>query len=145
MKALLQRVGRATVTVDGVTVSAIHAGLVVFVGVTHTDTPQTAITLAKKVAHCRLFDDANGVMNESLQDQGLSVLSISQFTLYAATQKGHRPSYLDAANGEVAQPLYEAFNQALRTYCPVATGVFGADMTIDMQHQGPVTLLLEVD
>jgi D-aminoacyl-tRNA deacylase len=99
----------------------------------------------KKVAQCRIFDDANGVMNESVIDQQLDILSISQFTLYADTQKGNRPSYADAAKADVAAAWYDAFNQALRTYCHVETGVFGANMQVALVNDGPVTIHLEVD
>jgi D-aminoacyl-tRNA deacylase len=145
MRALLQRVQQASVTVDGVVTGSIQQGLVVFVGFHQQDNPQSIPVLAKKVAQCRIFDDANGVMNESVIDQQLDILSISQFTLYADTQKGNRPSYADAAKADVAAAWYDAFNQALRTYCHVETGVFGANMQVALVNDGPVTIHLEVD
>lgn len=145
MRALLQRVKQASVTIDGVMTGQIEQGLVVFVGFHQGDKVESIPLLAKKVAHCRIFDDASGVMNECVIDQQLRVLSISQFTLYADTQKGNRPSYANAAKADVASKWYELFNQALRTYCPVETGVFGADMQVALINDGPVTIHLEVD
>lgn len=145
MRALLQRVQQASVSVDGVVTGSIQHGLLVFVGFHRADNPESIPLLAKKVAHCRIFDDAKGVMNESVMDQQLAILSISQFTLYADTQKGHRPSYAHAAAAEVATHWYDAFNATLRTYCHVETGTFGADMLVSLVNDGPVTITLEVD
>jgi len=145
MKALLQRVQQASVTVDGVVKGKIGQGLVVFVGFKDDDDEAAIATLAKKVAHCRIFDDESGVMNESVVDQQLAILSISQFTLYGDTKKGHRPSYSKAAKAEVALKFYERFNQELKAYCKVETGVFGADMKVQLINDGPVTILLEMD
>ena len=145
MKALLQRVQQASVTVDGVVKGKIGQGLVVFVGFKDDDDEASIATLAKKVAHCRIFDDASGVMNESVVDQQLAILSISQFTLYGDTKKGHRPSYSKAAKSDVALQFYERFNQELKAYCQVETGVFGADMKVQLINDGPVTILLEMD
>jgi D-tyrosyl-tRNA(Tyr) deacylase len=145
MKALLQRVQQASVTVDGVVKGKIGQGLVVFVGFKDDDDEATIATLAKKVALSRVFDDASGVMNESVVDQQLEILSISQFTLYGDTKKGHRPSYSKAAKAEVAVQFYERFNQELQAYCHVETGVFGADMKVQLINDGPVTILLEMD
>jgi len=145
MKALLQRVQQASVTVAGVTKGQINQGLVVFVGFKDDDDESLIATLAKKVAHCRIFDDAKGVMNESVIDQHLSILSISQFTLYGDTKKGHRPSYAKAAKADIADRFYDRFNQELRQFVPVETGIFGADMQVQLINDGPVTILIEMD
>jgi D-tyrosyl-tRNA(Tyr) deacylase len=145
MRALLQRVNEASVTIDGRVNGHIAQGVVVFVGFTTTDTLEVIEAMAKKIAHLRIFDDAAGVMNESLIDQGHSILSISQFTLYADTTKGHRPSYVNAAPRDQAIHWYALFNQALAQYAPVATGVFGADMAVSLINNGPVTISLELD
>ncbi len=145
MKALLQRVQQASVTVDGVVTGEIGQGLLVFVGFKNDDVESSIASLAKKVAHCRIFDDANGVMNESVIDQQLSILSISQFTLYGDTKKGHRPSYASAAKAEIALRFYQRFNQELRQFSPVEAGVFGADMKVHLVNDGPVTILIEMD
>ena len=145
MRALLQRVNEASVTIDGRVNGHIAQGVVVFVGFTTTDSLEVIEAMAKKIAHLRIFDDAAGVMNESLIDQGHSILSISQFTLYADTTKGHRPSYVNAAPRDQAIQWYALFNQALAQYAPVATGVFGADMAVSLINNGPVTISLELD
>jgi D-tyrosyl-tRNA(Tyr) deacylase len=145
MKVIVQRVNSAFVTVDGQVTGRIAQGLVVLVGFTPTDTLETIEQLAKKIVHLRIFDDANGIMNDSLVDNGYSVLSISQFTLYADTKKGNRPSYVNAAPREQAIPLYQQFNQALSQYCKVETGRFGADMQVSLVNDGPVTISLELD
>jgi len=145
MRALVQRVTHASVTVDGQVVGAIEGGLCVLVGVTHDDTPADAQKLAAKVAGLRVFDDENGVMNESLAERGLAALVVSQFTLYGDTNKGRRPSWGEAATPEHAEPLIEQFVVALRELgTPVETGVFRADMQVELVNDGPVTLMLEV-
>jgi D-tyrosyl-tRNA(Tyr) deacylase len=135
---LVQRVTRAAVRVDGELVSEIGPGLLVLLGVTHDDTPGQADRLAEKVRALRVFPDAEGRMNEPLS--GREVLVVSQFTLYGDTRKGNRPSYVAAAPGEVAEPLYERFRAALGAQ----GGVFGAMMEVELSGDGPVTLLLEV-
>lgn len=145
MRIIVQRVNSAFVTVDGQETGRIAQGLVVLVGFTSTDTLDRIEQLANKVVHLRIFDDASGVMNDSLLDRGYSVLSISQFTLYADTKKGNRPSYVMAAPKEQAILLYQQFNQALSQYCPVQTGRFGADMQVSLVNDGPVTIRLELD
>ena len=145
MKVIVQRVKQAAVTADGEVTGQIGQGLLVFVGFTPTDRLETIEQLAKKIVHLRIFDDTNGVMNDSLLDQGHSILSISQFTLYADTKKGHRPSYVLAAPKEQAITLYGLFNQALAQYCKVETGRFGADMQVSLVNDGPVTISLELD
>lgn len=145
MRALVQRVSRASVTIDGQTVGAIDAGLCVLVGVTHTDTDAEANKLAEKVWNLRCFDDDAGLMNCSVADVGGALLVISQFTLYGDTRKGRRPSWIDAARPEHAQPLVNAFVADLRALgAQVETGRFGADMDVALVNHGPVTLLIEV-
>ena len=145
MRALVQRVTRAAVRVDGETVGEIGPGLCILVGVTHEDTPATAEQLAAKVHGLRVFDDEAGVMNRSLSETGGSALVVSQFTLYGDTRKGKRPSWVAAARPEQAEPLIDRFVAALRALgASVATGRFRADMQVELVNDGPVTLLLEV-
>jgi D-tyrosyl-tRNA(Tyr) deacylase len=144
MRALIQRVSQASVTVDGQTVGAIGRGFVVLLGVTHDDSAAEATWLAGKVAGLRVFEDAAGKMNASLADVDGSLLVISQFTLYGNARKGRRPSFIDAARPEEAEPLVETFVTALRDRgFTVATGVFGAHMLVNIHNDGPVTLMLE--
>ena len=146
MRAVVQRVSRASVTVeDGELVGAIGAGLCVLVGVTHDDDAATAGKLADKLWHLRLFDDAGGVMNVSAADAGAEVLVVSQFTLYGNTEKGRRPSWLAAARPEHAEPLVQAVVERLRELgATVATGRFRTDMEVELVNNGPVTLIVEV-
>jgi D-tyrosyl-tRNA(Tyr) deacylase len=145
MRALIQRVTRASVAVEGETIGEIGPGLCVLVGVTHDDTPAIAEQLAAKVHGLRVFGDGAGVMNRSLEEAGGSVLVVSQFTLYGDARKGRRPSWGAAAAPEQAEPLIEAFVAALRALgATVATGRFRADMQVELVNDGPVTLLLEV-
>jgi D-aminoacyl-tRNA deacylase len=145
MRALIQRVTRAAVSVDGETIGEIGPGLCVLVGVTHDDTPAVAEQLAAKVHGLRVFDDDAGVMNRSLSETGGSALVVSQFTLYGDTRKGRRPSWGAAARPEHAEPLIEGLVEALRALgARVATGRFRADMQVELVNDGPVTLLLEV-
>lgn len=141
VRAVVQRVSRAAVTVAGAVVGQLPApGLVVLVGVTHTDTPQVAAALAAKVYHLRILAG-----EQSCGQTGAPLLVVSQFTLYADTAKGRRPSWSAAAPGPVAEPLVTAFADALRTLgATVQTGVFGADMQVELVNDGPVTLILEV-
>lgn len=145
MRALIQRVRRARVTVAGDEVGAIGPGLCVLVGVTHTDNTDIAARLADQVWHLRVFDDDAGVMNRALSDQQRAeVLCVSQFTLYADTTRGRRPSWAAAAPAGVAEPLVTAFASRLRRLgATVATGRFGAEMLVELVNDGPVTLLLE--
>lgn len=144
MRALVQRVSRGGVAVSGGPSAGIGRGLVIFLGVTHSDGLAQVETLAGKCAHLRVFEDDGGKMNRSLLDIGGSALVVSQFTLYGDTRKGRRPSFVDAAAPAQAEPLYEAFVAALRALgIPVETGVFGAEMRVDIQNDGPVTLMLE--
>ena len=137
MRALVQRVSRASVSVDGQLISAIGSGLLVLLGVGVKDTPADAERLADKVRALRVFPDAGGRMNEPLGDR--QVLCISQFTLYGDTRRGNRPSYVAAAPGPVAEPLYERFCERLGA----ERGVFGAHMQVELAGDGPVTVLLE--
>ena len=144
MRLLLQRVGRAAVLVDGATVGEIGPGLVVFVGVGHDDGPATADAFADKVADLRIFRDADGKTNRSLIDVGGEALVISQFTLYADTRKGRRPSFLDAAPPDLGTALYERFAHALAGRgVRVARGVFGAEMIVELANDGPMTIWLD--
>jgi D-tyrosyl-tRNA(Tyr) deacylase len=138
VRALVQRVTSAAVRVDGEVVGAIGPGLLVLLGVTHDDDEQTADRLADKVRALRVFPDADGRMNEPLGER--EVLCVSQFTLYGETRKGNRPSYVAAAPGDVAEPLYERFRERLGA----RGGVFGAHMLVELVNDGPVTLLLEL-
>jgi D-aminoacyl-tRNA deacylase len=138
VRALVQRVSRASVTVDGAVTGAIGPGLLVLLGVTHTDTPADADRIADKVRALRVFPDAAGRMNEPLGAR--EVLCISQFTLYGDTRKGNRPAYVEAARPEVAEPLYERVCDRLEA----ARGVFGAHMDVELVNDGPVTILIEV-
>jgi D-tyrosyl-tRNA(Tyr) deacylase len=138
VRALVQRVARAAVRVDGELVSEIGPGLLVLLGVTHDDDAATADRLSDKVRALRVFPDAGGRMNESLGDR--EALVVSQFTLYGDTSRGNRPSYVAAAPGDVAEPLYERFRARL---C-AAGGVFGAHMAVELVNDGPVTVMLEL-
>ena len=145
MRALVQRVTQARVTVAGVAIGEIGAGLLVLVGVTHDDTPAIATRLADKVGNLRVFDDAEGLMNRTLLDVGGEALVVSQFTLYGDTTRGRRPSWVAAAAPEVAEPLCEAFATGLLDVgVPVQTGRFRADMQVALVNDGPVTLMLEL-
>ena len=143
MRALVQRSGESSVIVEGKTIGKINNGLVVLVGFTEGDTQEKIEYIAKKIVNLRIFDDENGVMNKSILDYGGSILSISQFTLYADTKKGNRPSYINAMGGEEAIKLYEAFNEELKKYVGVETGKFGAEMTVNITNDGPITIMLE--
>ncbi len=145
MKIVLQRCSRAEVRIDGETVGRIGLGFVVLVGITHSDTRENADFLAKKVAGMRVFEDAEGKMNLSLAEVDGQILSISQFTLYGNARKGNRPSFIEAARPEVAEPLYDYFNQVLQEQygLQVETGRFGANMQVDFVNDGPVTIIVD--
>ncbi len=146
MRAILQRAKASHVAVNGKIVGEIPHGLVILVGITHTDTEDVVEKMAAKVAGLRIFNDDAGKMNRSLLDVGGEALVISQFTLYADARRGRRPGYTDAAPPEIAAPLVEEFVQALRGQgIPnVSTGIFGADMLVSIQNDGPVTIILEM-
>ena len=144
MKVLVQRSLESSVKVDNKIVGKIDKGLVLLVGFTEGDNIKDIEYIAKKVVNLRIFDDENGVMNKSLLDSGGSILSISQFTLYADSKKGNRPSYIKALKSNEALPLYEEFNNKLKEYnVNVETGIFGADMKVNITNDGPITIILE--
>jgi D-tyrosyl-tRNA(Tyr) deacylase len=144
MRAVVQRVSHAAVTVDGEVVGAIGPGLAILLGVTHDDGPDEADWLARKVAGLRIFEDREGKLNLSLLDVEGEALVVSQFTLYADARKGRRPSFIDAAQPEVAEPLVQRFSDTLRQHgIPTEMGVFGAHMLVEIFNDGPVTLILE--
>ena len=143
MKVLVQRSLNSSVSVDNKVVGSIDKGIVLLVGFTHTDTSEDIDYLVKKVVNLRIFDDENGVMNKSILDVGGSALSISQFTLYADTKKGNRPSYINAMGGENAINLYNEFNEKLSEFVKVEKGIFAADMKVSITNDGPVTIILE--
>ncbi len=144
MRALIQRVSRASVTVDGRIVGEIGRGLLVLLGIGMGDGEAQVKTLSEKIVHLRIFEDGEGKMNRSLLDIGGEVLVVSQFTLYADTRRGRRPSFTDAAPPSVAEPLVERFKEAVAGYgLTVASGIFGAYMTIEIRNEGPVTIWLD--
>lgn len=145
MRAVLQRVRRGKVSVDGRRVAEIGPGLVILLGVGHEDNEEVAHQLTEKIAHLRIFEDEAGKMNLSIRDIGGSALVVSQFTLYADTRKGRRPSFVDAALPDVARPLVDRFARLLTEQgIPTQTGEFGANMLVEIENDGPVTILLEL-
>src|SRR5947207_5478593 len=145
MRVLLQRVSEASVTADGQVSDAIGAGLLLLIGVTEGDSSDDREWLVHKIANLRIFDDHSGVMNKSIIDANGDILAVSQFTLYASTRKGMRPSWSTAARPEIAQPIFNAFVAALSATLakPIATGVFGAHMRVALVNDGPVTIWLD--
>ena len=145
MRAVIQRVSSASVTIDGAVKSSIGQGLLVLLGIGHEDGQVDIAWLVKKISGLRIFDDDSGVMNRSVMDVGGEVLVVSQFTLMASTKKGNRPSYIGAAGHELAIPLYEQFCAALSSAVgrPVGTGEFGADMKVALVNDGPVTICID--
>lgn len=144
MRVVLQRVAHASVTVDEKVIGKIQRGFLLLVGVTHDDTMEDMEYLVRKIVQMRIFEDKEGKLNRSIQDIGGEILSVSQFTLYAETKKGNRPSFTKAAPGDVAIEMFEQFNGLLReTGVPVETGQFGADMKVELLNDGPVTILLD--
>lgn len=145
MKIVLQRSAQASVTVEGAVTGRIDKGYVLLVGITAEDSEEDIAYAAKKVAELRLFEDAEGKMNLGIREIGGAILSISQFTLYADTKKGRRPSFTKAAHPDFAKPMWEKFNEVLRTEygLPVATGVFGTMMDVQLINDGPVTIILD--
>jgi len=148
MKALLQRVSEASVEVNGERVAQIGQGLLVLLGITHTDTASDVEKLAAKIPALRIFEDEKGLMNKSVMDMGGSLIVVSQFTLYADTRKGNRPSFIEAARPEQAEPLYEKLVETMRAIMGdvrVQTGRFGAEMKVRLLNDGPVTVELRTD
>lgn len=144
MRVVLQRVTRASVTVDGAVVGEIGPGLLLLVGITAGDTLKEAHWLVQKCLGLRIWPDDAGKMDRSVQDIGGSVLAVSQFTLYGDASRGRRPDFIKAARPEVAKPLFDGFVDALRASgVPVATGIFGADMAVELVNDGPVTLVID--
>lgn len=144
MRAVLQRVNQASVVVDGKTISSIEKGLVVLLGVTHTDDTKDIDWIAEKIVHLRIFEDTQEKMNLSVEDIGGSVLLVSQFTLLGDAKKGRRPSFSDAAKPDKAEPFYQACGEKIREYgIPVFYGIFGAMMQVHLINDGPVTILLD--
>ena len=145
MRTLIQRVKKATVTIDGKLISLINNGLLVFVGIEENDNNEDIAWLTKKIANIRLFDDEAGVMNRSVIDIDGEILAVSQFTLMASTKKGNRPSYIKAAKPDISVPLYEQFcnEMEIAVNKPVKRGVFGADMKVELLNDGPVTIFID--
>ena len=143
MKVVVQRSLKSSVTVDNKLINKIDKGLMILVGISNDDTSKDVDWMVNKVLNLRIFDDENGVMNKSILDVGGEILSISQFTLQAETKKGNRPSYINAMKGEDASKLYEEFNNKLNEKINTYPGVFGADMLIDIQNDGPITIILD--
>jgi len=145
MRAVIQRVSEAKVTIGGATKGAIQKGLLILLAVEEADTPEDIEWLSGKILRLRVFDDEQGVMNLSVQDVQGEILLVSQFTLFASTKKGNRPSYTRAARPEIAIPLYDAFSRRLTEGLgkPVRTGEFGADMKVSLVNDGPVTIVID--
>lgn len=145
MRAVIQRVTQANVVINDNIRSAIAKGLLVLVGIEDNDNPEDIEWLSGKIVNLRIFNDAMGVMNESVKEQGGDILVVSQFTLHASTKKGNRPSYIKASKPPIAVPLYEKFVQKLQTDLgkPVFTGEFGADMKVSLLNDGPVTIVID--
>jgi len=145
VKAVIQRVSRAKVTVEGKIISEIKIGLLILLGVENEDTEEDIKWLSRKIVNLRIFNDGEGVMNESLLEIDGDAIVVSQFTLHASTKKGNRPSYLKAAKSDVSIPLYEKFVAQLQADLSknVGTGVFGADMKVDLLNDGPVTIVID--
>lgn len=147
MKAVIQRVNHASVQVEGEIISKIENGLLVLLGITQTDDLEDSKWLCNKIINLRIFNDEHGVMNRSLADIQGDVIIVSQFTLMANTKKGHRPSYIKAANSKIAVPLYEQFIEEFETLFgkKVGVGKFGANMKINLENDGPVTIIIDTE
>lgn len=144
MRVVLQRVKHAQVDIEGKTVGRIEQGLLLLVGIKTGDTEDDIQYAADKISGLRIFEDNGGKMNRSIIDADGAILSVSQFTLYGDTSKGRRPSFIEAARPEIAEPLYQVFNEKLRAHgLHVETGVFGADMAVSLVNDGPVTIIVE--
>ena len=145
MRAVIQRVSKASVTIEGNIHSQIDRGLLVLLGIEDADTDEDIAWLSGKIINLRIFDDASGVMNESVLDKQAEIILVSQFTLHASTKKGNRPSYIKASKPDIAIPLYERMIKQLETDLgkPIGTGVFGADMKVELLNDGPVTIVID--
>ncbi|MBP5684460.1 MAG: D-tyrosyl-tRNA(Tyr) deacylase [Bacilli bacterium] len=143
MRVIVQRVNSASVTVDEKVVGKINHGYMLLVGFTYGDTINNILAMVKKIVNLRIMDDLDGVMNRSILDTGGEILSISQFTLYADTKKGNRPSYIEAMKGDESTILYDKFNEELAKYVHVEKGIFGAYMKVNLENDGPTTIILE--
>jgi D-tyrosyl-tRNA(Tyr) deacylase len=145
MRAVIQRVSSASVTVDGLITGAIGPGLLVFLGIENADLEEDLLWLCGKIVNLRIFSDEQGVMNRSVLETGGQILLVSQFTLHASTRKGNRPSYIRAAKQEFAEPMYERMigELAVQTGAAVAAGIFGADMKVELLNDGPVTIVID--
>ena len=145
MRVVIQRVSQASVTIEGQLVSEIASGLLVLLGIMDSDTTEDIQWLSNKLTNLRIFNDADGVMNTSLKDSNGSAIVVSQFTLYAQTKKGNRPSYIKAAKPEIAKPLYEQFIKQFEADLGqvIQTGAFGADMKVALLNDGPVTIIID--
>jgi len=143
MKVVLQRSKYSNVEIDNKIYNEINSGIVAFSCFTEGDTLEDIDYIVKKIVNLRIFDDENGVMNKSIIDVGGNILSISQFTLYADTKKGNRPSYIRALKGEESIKLYDLFNEKLNKIVPTVTGIFGADMKVNIENDGPITIIID--
>ncbi|MFQ3239346.1 MAG: D-tyrosyl-tRNA(Tyr) deacylase [Olleya marilimosa] len=145
MRAVIQRVSKASVTIEGDLVANINSGLLILLGIVEQDTQEDIDWLVNKISNCRIFNDDNQVMNRSLIDINGEALVVSQFTLHASTKKGNRPSYIKAAKPDIAIPLYEAFVKQIQSVLSktVQTGQFGADMKVELLNDGPVTIIMD--
>ena len=143
MKVVVQRVKSSSVTIDNKLYNSINKGLMVLVGFTEGDNTSDIDYIVKKIVNLRIFDDESGIMNKSILDIKGSILSISQFTLYADTKKGNRPSYINALNGNIATKLYDEFNNKLKNFVNTKTGIFGSDMQVSLINDGPVTIIID--
>ena len=143
MRVIVQRVDNSSVTIDNKVVGKINKGFMLLVGFNHNDTIDDIEYIVRKIINLRIFDDENGIMNKSILDINGSILSISQFTLYADTKKGNRPSYVNAMKGDLATTLYDRFNELLSEKVNVETGIFGSEMKVTLTNDGPVTIILD--
>jgi D-tyrosyl-tRNA(Tyr) deacylase len=145
MKAVIQRVTQASVTIDGKVKSSIGLGLLILLGIEDADTQEDIVWLSSKIVNLRIFNDVEGVMNVSVKDAGGNIILVSQFTLHASTKKGNRPSYIKAAKPDFAIPLYEKIIVQLQNDLgkPIQTGTFGADMKVELLNDGPVTIVID--
>lgn len=143
MKVVIQRSKKSSVSVSGKLINKINKGLCILVGITPEDTDEDINYLVKKIINLRIFDDEEGVMNKSILDSGGEILLISQFTLMADTSKGNRPSYIGAAKGDVAEPLYEKMLNTLNNHVKTYGGVFGAEMLLNIENDGPITIIID--